>query len=205
MFDIQINIELKKGNPNAFKEVFRLLYPRLKGYCKLFISNGSLVEDIIQESFITLWEKRDSIKADKSIESFVFVIVRNRCLNVLKKQKIEESNIELDNLNISELQYLYQLDFTEKEDKSMEELLIASFQNAVEKLPEKMKLVFTKCKIEGLKQKDVAQELGISLKMVEKQINKAKLQIRKKLIHQYQPLAIIIVFLFFEYYAQQIL
>ncbi len=81
MFDIQTKLELKKGNPAAFKEVFQLLYPRLKEYCKLFIKDESQVDDLIQESFIALWENRDSIKPDKSIESFVFVIVRNRCLN----------------------------------------------------------------------------------------------------------------------------
>ena len=195
MFDILTKTELKRGNPNAYKEVFRLLYPRLKGYCKLFVSNDSQVEDIIQESFIVLWEKRNSIKPDKSIESFVFVIIRNRCLNYLKKQKLETGEIDLDNMNVEELQYLYQLDFTEKEDKSMEELLIASFQSAVEELPEKMKEVFTKCKIQGLKQKEVAEELGISLKMVEKHIAKAKLQIREKLIQQYPALIVMITLL----------
>lgn len=183
------------GNPDAFKEVFRLLYPRLKGYCKLFITNENQVEDIIQESFISLWEKKGSIKHDKSIESFVFVIVRNRCLNYLKKQKMEGGKIDLDNLNVVELQYLYQLDFTEKEEKSMEELLIASFQSAVEELPQKMRQVFTKCKIEGHKQKEVAEELGISLKMVEKHISKAKLQIRRKLIQKYPALIILIMML----------
>ncbi len=195
MFDIQTKIELKRGNPDAFKEVFRLLYPRLKGYCKLFISDDSQVEDIIQESFITLWEKKDSIKPDKSIESFVFVIVRNRCLNYLKKQKLEEVQVNIENFNVDELQFLYQLDFTEKEDNSLEDLLIQSFRSAVEELPDKIKQVFTKCKIEGQKQKDVAEELGISLKMVEKQIAKAKQQIREKLIIQYPTLLVIIAML----------
>ncbi len=195
MFDIQTKIGLKEGNPDAFKEVFRLLYPRLKGYCKLFISNESQVEDIIQESFLNLWEKRSFIQIDKSVESFVFVIVRNRCLNYLKKKKLEEGKIEFETLNVVELQYLYQLDFTEKEEKSLEEMLIESFQKAVDELPEKMKEVFTRCKIEGEKQKEVAEELGISLKMVEKHISKAKQQIRKKLISQYPALILLITIL----------
>jgi len=116
-------------------------------------------------------------------------------LNVLKKQKLREDNINLDNLNFSELQYLYQLDLTKKEEKSMEEMLIESFQNAVEGLPVKMKEVFTKCKIEGRKQKEVAVELGISLKMVEKHISKAKQQIREKLIQQYPALIVLIALL----------
>lgn len=192
MFDIKTKTELKKGNPDAFKEVFRLLYPRLKKYCKLFIHDGSQVEDIIQEIFITLWIKRDLIKPDKSIESLIFVMVRNRCLNYLKKESFKVDVINLDHLNVEELQFLYQLDFTEKEEKSLEEMLIESFQNAVNELPRKRKEVFIKCKIQGLKQKEVAEELGISLKMIEKHISKAKLQIHSKLIAQYPALIIII-------------
>ncbi len=195
MFNWLTKKELKSGNPEAFKEVFRVLYPRLKGYCRLFVHNEDQIEDIIQESFITLWEKHDTIKPEKSVESFVFVIVRNRCLNYLKKEKLNNNQVNLDNINIEELQYLYQLDFTNKEEKSVEELLIESFQKAVNELPDKMKLVFTKCKIEGKKQKEVAEELGISIKMVEKHISKSKQQIRKVLTLQYPTLLVLIAFL----------
>ncbi len=195
MFDIQTKIELKKGNPVAFKEVFTTLYPRLKGYCRLFVHHHQLIEDIIQESFIAVWEKHHTIQIEKSVESLFFVVVRNRCLNELKKRKLEEGKIDLENLPVSELQYLYQLDFTEKEEKSIEEMLIESMQKAVDELPGKMKLVFTRCKIEGRKQKEVADELGISLKMVEKQISKAREHIREKLNNQYPAMILIIAFL----------
>ncbi len=192
MFDNQTKLDLKKGDPAAFKEVFRLLYPRLKGYCTLFIKDTSQVEDIIQESFIALWENKGSIKPDKSIESFLFVIVRNRCLNFLKKQKIEGEKMDLDNPEITQLQYLYQLDFTDGEGASLEELLVVSLQKAVAELPEKRRTVFVKCKIEGRKQADVANELGISIKMVEKHIAKAKTIIHDELIRKYPTLIIVI-------------
>jgi len=195
MFDFETKKQLKTGNPAAFKEVFRLLYPRMRGYCKLFIADDSDVEDVIQECFITLWEKRKSINPEKSIESFIFVILRNRCLNVLKSKKIEDRRVEIENLDVNELQYLYQLDFSEKEEKSIEEMVIESFREAVEELPEKMKQVFVACKIQGKKQKEVAEELGISVKMIEKQISKAKLQIRDKLMKQYPSMVVIILLL----------
>ncbi|QIA08602.1 RNA polymerase sigma factor [Draconibacterium halophilum] len=195
MFDIQTNVQIKKGNPAAFKDVFRMLYPRLKGYCKLFVSDDNKVEDLIQETFITLWEKRNSIKTEHSIESFLFVILRNNCLNFLRNEKMEKTTFSIDVEEVSELQYLYQIDFLGKEEKSLEEQLIESFQEAVDELPDKMKQVFTLCKIEGRKQKEVAEEIGISLKMVEKHIAKAKEQIRKKLMNQYPMLIIIITLL----------
>ena len=195
MFDIQTYIDLKKGNPSAFKKVFSLLYPRLKGYCKLFISDDDKVEDLIQETFITLWEKRNSIKTDHSVESYLFVILRNNCLNFLRNEKLENTTLSINMEEVSELQYLYQIDFLGKEEKSLEEQLIESFQDAVNQLPDKMKQVFTLCKIEGRKQKEVADEIGISVKMVEKHIAKAKEQIRNKLIKQYPMLMVIITML----------
>lgn len=195
MFDKVTNAELRNGNPVAFKLLFKALHPRLKVYCSLFISNISQVEDIIQESFIALWEKRETIQPEKSIKSLVFVIVRNRCLNVLKKKHIEEGGFDLDNIYVTKLQYLYQLDFIGKEELSLEEELIQSFNKAVDNLPPKMKFVFTRCKIEGCKQTNVAQELGISLKMVEKHISNAKKSIKEKLLAQYPALLVLITLL----------
>ncbi|WP_319480140.1 RNA polymerase sigma-70 factor [uncultured Draconibacterium sp.] len=192
MFDIQTSNSLKKGDPSAYKDVFRVLYPRLKGYCKLFIPDDNKVEDLIQETFITLWEKRNSIKPDRSIESYLFVILRNNCLNYLRNEKLEKNTSYVNIEEVSELQYLYQIDLLGKEEKSLEEQLVESFQEAVDELPDKMRQVFTLCKIEGRKQKEVAEEMGISIKMVEKHIAKAKEQIRKKLVDQY-PLLIILI------------
>ena len=195
MFDLQTRNELKKGNPCAFKEVFRLLFPRLRGYCRLFIHEETLVEDIIQESFLTLWEKRIKINPEQSVESLLFVMVRNRCLNELKKAKIEKGSLKPENIEVTELQYLYQLDFTRKEEKSLEEMLIESMNKAIDELPGKMKKVFLKNKIEGRKQSEIAEELGISLKMVEKHIASAKEKIREKLLKQYPSLIAIITIL----------
>jgi RNA polymerase sigma-70 factor (ECF subfamily) len=66
----------------------------------------------------------------------------------------------------------------------------------VEELPEKMKFIYKKCKIEGRKQKEVAEELGVTVKAIEKHIAKAKNQIRDKLLLQYPSLALLITFLF---------
>jgi RNA polymerase sigma-70 factor (ECF subfamily) len=196
MFDYQTKLDLKKGDPKAFKEVFRLLYPRLKAYSKIFIKVEHEVEDIIQEVFITLWEKRRLIKANKSIESWIFVMVRNRCLNHLKKTRLQYEDFETGNLKINQLQYLYQLDLTNREEKSLEEMLGEYLQQAIDSLPAKMKKVLIACKIEGKKQQIVADELGISLKMVEKHIANAKKQLHKKLIREYRNFFILMYSLF---------
>ena len=185
MFTRETKAGLKKGRPEAYQEVFRLLYPRLKGYCKLFVPNEDEAEDIVQDTFVTLWEKRHSINSEKRIESLVFVILRNRCLNYLKEKRFNAENIAFEQLNLSDLQHLYQLDLNENEEGKLEEILIATMDAAVNSLPEKMKAVFVQCKIQGRKQKDVANAMGISVKTVEKHIAKAKLLIEYQLRMNY--------------------
>jgi RNA polymerase sigma-70 factor (ECF subfamily) len=157
----------------------------MKGYCSLFVQNKDDAEDIIQDCFLKVWEKRASIDVEKSIESYLFVILRNHCLNFLKDKRLIGETFRKETMNVSELQYLYQLDLAEREEKSLEEQLIIAFQNCVETLPRKTGQVFRLCKIEGMKQKEVAGKLGISLKAVEKHIAAAKQRILKQLSKQY--------------------
>ena len=193
--NIQLNIRLKEGNPSAFEELFKKTFPRMLGYCKLFIHDQAQANDLVQECFVKLWEKRNTIKSTQSIESLLFVMLRNKCLNFLRDQKLRdfEKNIEL--LKENELQHLYQLDFIGKEEKTLEESLIEAIRESVEKLPEKRKLVFIKAKIEGKKNKDVADELGISLKAVEKHLHQAKEQIRTEVLEKFPLLSILIAFI----------
>jgi len=191
--NIQLNIRLKEGNPSAFEELFKQTFPRMLSYCNLFIHDQAQANDLVQECFVKLWEKRTTIKSTQSIESLLFVMLRNKCLNYLRDQKLHdfEKNIEL--LKENELQHLYQLDFIGKEEKTLEESLIEAIRESVETLPEKRKQVFIKAKIEGKKNKDVADELGISLKAVEKHLHKAKEQIRTEVLEKYPLLYVVIV------------
>ncbi len=194
MFSRDQKIALKNGEPGAFRTLFRFLYPRMKGYCSLFVHDKEQVSDIVQECFLALWEKRLTIDPEKQIESYLFVILRNRCLNYLKEIRLKDNLVDPGNIETTELQYLYQLDLSEREEKSLEEQLIDSFQSAVESLPPKMKQVFLLCKVEGRKQKEVADELGITVKGVEKHIATAKQHISQQLIRQYPLLTTLISF-----------
>jgi RNA polymerase sigma-70 factor (ECF subfamily) len=189
---VQQNINLKEGNPAAYEELFKQTYPRLLGYCSLFIHDRSQAEDLVQECFVKLWEKRSTIKASQSVESLLFVMLRNRCLNYLRDQKMHMVEKNIRSITENELQYLYQLDFFGKEEKSIEEKLIEAINQSVEKMPEKRKFVFVKTKVEGKKIKDVADELSISVKAVEKHLHQAKKQIRNEVLLKFPLLSALI-------------
>jgi len=188
----QLNIRLKEGNPAAYEELFKQTFPRMLGYCKLFIHDQAQANDLVQECFVHLWEKRSTISPNQSVESLLFVMLRNRCLNYLRDQKNELIDKNLSAIGENELQHLYQLDFTGREEKTLEESLIEAIRESVDNLPEKRKLVFIKAKIEGKKNKEVAEELGISVKAVEKHLHQAKEQIRTEMLKEFPLLSLLI-------------
>ena len=188
----QLNIRLKEGNPSAYEELFKQTFPRMLGYCRLFIQDQDQSNDLVQECFVNLWEKRQIIDPGQSVESLLFVMLRNRCLNYLRNQKNDLIEKSFNVLEENEIQHLYQLDFTGREEKSLEEQLIEAIRESVEELPEKRKLVFIKTKFEGKRNKDVADELGISVKAVEKHLHQAKEQIRQEMLVKFPLLSILI-------------
>lgn len=190
-----INIRLKEGNPAAYEELFKQTFPRMLGYCQLFIHDPSQANDLVQECFIKLWEKHASINLTQSVEGLLFVMLRNRCLNYLRDQKIHSSDKKLYTMEENELQHLFQLDLNGQEESSLEEQLVKAIQESVDRLPEKRKIVFVKAKIEGKKNKEVAEELAISVKAVEKHLHQAKEQIKKELLLKFPLLSVLIALL----------
>ena len=193
MVNAQLNIRLKEGNPSAYEELFKQTFPRMLVYCRFFIHDQEQANDLAQDCFVKLWEKRSSIKTSQSVESLLFVMLRNRCLNYLRDQKLHSKGINLHLLEENELQHLFQLDFIGKEEAKLEEQLILAIRESVDKLPEKRKNVFIKAKIEGKKNKDVADELGISVKAVEKHLHQAKEQIRQEMLLKFPLMSVLIV------------
>ena len=190
-----LNHRLKEGDANSFSVLFRQTHPRMMGYCQLFVKDRKDAEDIVQECFFSLWKNRQNIDLHKSVESLLFVSLRNRCLNYLKEQSRYSFNSLQEGVVANELQYLYQLDFTEGKELSLEEQLVEALKKAIAELPERKREILMKNKIDGLKQKEIAEELGISLKTVEKHLKEAKTELREKLEKQFAPLSVILYLL----------
>ena len=192
MYDIVLNKKLKSGELDAFSQLFKELQPRLKAYCALFIGDKSQIDDIIQDSFMSLWNNHSKINIHKSIESYIFVIVRNLCYRKSKEKQTNKFN-SLTDLSTIELTYLYQVDMQEKRDVQIEETLKIVCENAINELPAKCKEVFIKNKIEGTQQKEIAKEMNVSIKSIEKYISQAKKHLRLRLNKDLIEFSIIIL------------
>jgi RNA polymerase sigma-70 factor (ECF subfamily) len=163
---------IRKGDKIAFEKLFKKLYPRLHNFAFKVVRNNEIAEDIVQDIFIRLWEKKKNIKP-VNIEGFIFKVLKNQCISYLRNIKIID-NVKLNLNNLKQVEELYRIDFIRDEPYILvEKELQLEIDKVVNKLPERCKEVFIMSRLNGLKNKEIANKLGINIKNVERHITKA--------------------------------
>lgn len=179
--------DIRNGKHEAYEYLFATYYPRLHNYALRFLADGDAVGDIIQDCFMKLWEKRGELIL-QSVGALLFRMVRNQCLNYLRHKALEDSEW-LQSLNLEDhSERLYSTDFLDDPDQ---ELLFQELKRQVEQtldaLPERSRQIFTMSRFDGMKNREIAEELGISVKVVERHIGRALKMFRRQL-RNVQPL-----------------
>ena len=154
---------LRKGKPTAYKYLFSEYYQWLCNYIYNLSGNRSLSEDIVQEALISFWEKRERIIITTSLKSYLFKTCHNQFLQHLRTQKIKFD--ELDKIKWEAL--------TEAAVEEETEFKLAKLNILIDQLPPRCKEIFIQSKLEKKKYKEIALDLGISVKTVENQMSKA--------------------------------
>jgi RNA polymerase sigma-70 factor (ECF subfamily) len=165
--------EIKEGRHEAFEFLFKNYYPRLNAYASRFINDAEAVKDILQECFIKIWEKKEELK-NISIQSLLFAMVRNACLNHLKHGKIVEQH-QIEYLaDIAGEERLYYADFDFEADRPLlYRELEEQIRHVIDNLPARCREVFLLSRFKGLKNGEIAERLHISVSAVENHITKA--------------------------------
>lgn len=180
---------LKNDDPMAFEIIFRHFYSGLCVFAKQYVLSLDSAEEIVQDTFVRLWEDRKQIKAELNFKSYLFTCVRNNCLDYIKHQNIkDEYNLKVQNLYGEAL-------LEEEYDFFIESELREKIETAINLLPEQTKIIFELSRFEDKKNKEIAEELDISIKTVEAHITKA-LKILRKNLKEYLSVIIFISFLF---------
>lgn len=128
----------------------------------------------MQDAFITLWEKRESIDTNRPVKSYLTTIIFNRCQNYLRdNRKFNSDILEIENL----------LEFSENvaSDFLVEAELALAIKAAIDELPEKCREIFLLNRYENLKYHEIAEHLQLSQKTVEAQMSKALQHMRLRL------------------------
>lgn len=171
---------IKNKNITSFEELFRFYYPRMRRYAIHFLQDEEEANDLIQDVFLQLWDQREDLQEDKNIIAFLFTLLKNKCLNSLKKKVIENKYLQYQSL--FETERLYALSFAQSTDfKSMESQLNLEIESLIAQMPEKCGIVFRLKWIEGKKIKEIATLLDISTTMVDKHLSRGMEIAREKI------------------------
>ncbi len=171
---------MKAGNKDSFNYFFDYYYSGLCIYAKNFTGDLDISEEVVQDVFVRFWEKRQNIEIESSVRFYLFRTVYNQCMNLLKHKKIERNYIQNQKNREDNL-------YEEQWSLYNETELRQALDNAISKLPERCREVFVLSRFENLKNKEIAEKLGITEKTVENQINKA-LRVLKTELKDFLPL-----------------
>lgn len=174
------------GHQQAFGVMFRQWYSPLCSYAASFVRDRDEAEEIVQASFITVWEKRTELRIESSLKSYMYRAVRNACLNRIKHEKVRKEYA-------SEVKVISGIPMNEPASGQLfTGELERKIGESLDKLPEQCRVVFELSRFGELKYAEIAEKLGISVKTVENQVGKA-LRIMREELKDYLPLILVIM------------
>lgn len=168
---------LRRGDRKAFEIFYRMEYDNLLHFLRSYLRDSAVAEDLAQETFCSLWERRSDIDPSRNLRAYVFTAARNRALNHLKSRRpfgganapaaLDESITLLEDRSLDGL----------IEALELRDLLSATYAS----MPEKTRKFFAESRVEGLQNKEIARRSHVSVKTVEYHIHSALEHFRKKL------------------------
>lgn len=187
------NLHMQKNNKSDFSRVYSIYFPKLVRFAREFVLSTEDAENIIQDIFIYLWEHKELLDTLTNLNAFLFTLVKNKCIDQLRHRKLlERKREEFKTVLDKEIQLkLYALQQFDENALSNEDIEII-LNNAINSLPEKCREVFILSRMEGLKNREIAERLNISAKTVENQMTTAIRKLRVEL-KDYLPLFIFII------------
>ena len=157
----------EKDDEASFEKLFKHFYPNLLSFAESFLKNRFLAEEVVEDVFIKLWANRKVLSAIKNLTYYLYVAVKHETINCLTKQK-RLAMLSLDEVEVEPLHF----------HKTPESILISAeitkeIEGAINDLPPRCQLIFRLVKEDGLKYREAADLLNVSVKTVETQISLA--------------------------------
>ncbi len=159
------------NNKVAFEALFRKLQPGLVRFAFIHLRDQEDAREVVQEVFINVWDKRDQLDFAEELKYYLFRSVKNGCLNLIKKRRLDTVSLE-EGMTAAEEQ---------SQDESDTQRRFKSVMAQVNQLPEMCREIFLMSRMEGLSHKEIAEILEIAPKTVENQIGIGLKKIREGL------------------------
>lgn len=166
---------IRAGDVSAFEAMFHAYHAPMCAFAYRYLGARDLAEEIVQEVFLFVWERREGWDVRSSVRSYLFTAVRNAALSYLRHERVVRRKE-------SEVRRLQPEPPPSPDLEAVEAETVAAVRRAVERLPERCRLAFTLHREQGLTYAEVAAVLGISPRTVEVQIGRALKSLRKYLV-----------------------
>lgn len=176
-----------------FENFYITWYSRVKYFARDYVLSEEEAENIAQDVFLEFYQKRDSLDFHINVIAYLFTSVKNKCIDYLRRKLLEqEAAAKIQ----EEFDLSFRMKFDSLEAFNLEGLSEDNIKNIIEKalesLPERCREIFVMSKIEGKKQKEIAEELGVSVKTIECQMTIAYKKLREEL-KNYLPLLLFLL------------
>lgn len=185
--------QVKTGDQKALELLFTIYFPRLNDFARNVIKDDGISQDIVQEVFVKVWEQRDKTES-QNIEAYLFRLVRNRCIDYIKHLRVVNNQMQEIQIS-SKYEELYRIDFIGNEPYLLiEEELKIKIEKTIKELPDRCREVFILSRMNGLKNREIAERLNINIKNVERHLNRALQSFRENFSEEL-PIALVILIL----------
>jgi RNA polymerase sigma-70 factor (family 1) len=169
--EIEIIKKIQSGDVKIFEALFREYYYGLSRFTTSIVKSSSAAEDLVQDIFLKIWENRQNWSPQGTIKTYLYRASKNQALNYIKHLNVVNNWAELSRNSFSSSSLNPEDEFERKE-------LLTSVNGAINKLPEKCKMIFLLHRHEGLSYREISEVLNISLSTVETQMGRALKKIR---------------------------
>lgn len=177
--DKELILQIRNNDSErAFRALFDRHYERMYRAALYFVQNEDLAKEVSLDVLAGIWEKRKSMIIPDDFRHYSFVMVRNAAINIIKKESALEGNVPIT--NVSSVDAGFSISPEELLEQSE---LFETYERLVSELPERCREVYMMVKEDGRSYADVAQELNISVKTVDAQLQKALSFLRQNLSH----------------------
>lgn len=192
-YENQIINGIREGKDNAFRSLYDIYYNRLFCIARQYLQDAFIAETIVSDVFFHLWEVRDKLDIQTSLNAYLIRAVRNRSVDYLRKNFMERE------VSLNEPDGLSPLLFLSDEyplGKLLEKELSEKIYEAIDLLPAETRRVFVLSKLDGLKQEVIADKLEISVHTVKYHMKQALAMLREQL-KDYWTMLIVCLLKFF--------
>ena len=174
-------IQIQRGDRDAFRALFDAYYARLCTFAVEYVGSMDRARDVVQDVFLTLWERRADWVVHGSLKSYLYQAVRNRALNASRDRATRRRAYDAHG------QHRHRVTRRTAENQAHYHQLSEAIHRAIDQLPPRRRMVFLLHRHHDLTYAEVAQTMGITRKTVENQIGRALKFLRDRLQKEIQP------------------